>query len=89
MRRAVLTLGGTAAGLAALLSLKIHPANGTSGTPPATSPAAGGAAARGEAKPPPARTPAARAAGGTTRTVTGKVANTQPDRRVRHPQADQ
>lgn len=44
MRRAVLTLGGTAAGLAALLSFKTHPATLSASDAPAV-PAAGGSSA--------------------------------------------
>lgn len=72
MLRAALTIGGTVAGLAALLSFKSHPAatvaSGTS-TPPAQAPKAaapsGPAAGRGGAASPQART------------VTGAVENTQ------------
>jgi uncharacterized protein with FMN-binding domain len=75
MRRAVLTLGGTAAGLAALLSYKTHSgaaevsAVGTPGTSTSTS-----AAPARPASPGPAR---AATATPSARTVTGTVANTQ------------
>lgn len=46
MRRAILTLGGTAAGLAALLSFKTHPATLSASDAPAV-PAAGGSSASG------------------------------------------
>jgi len=87
MRRAVLTLGGTVAGLAALLSYKTHSgaavvsAVGTPGTSTATS-AATAPASTGPAS----ATPSASAkaghsdgAGGSAsaRTITGTVANTQ------------
>lgn len=93
MRRAVLTLGGTVAGLAALLSYKTHSgaiaaADGTpasAGTSPATAPAATAPAATRPAATPTAATSrsagqsqaAPAAAPATTRTVTGTVANTQ------------
>jgi uncharacterized protein with FMN-binding domain len=86
MRRAVLTLGSTAAGLAALLSYKTHStaaavsAVGTPGASLATSPASAGPAPAATAT----RSASARAratAGGSaaarTVTVTGTVANTQ------------
>lgn len=86
MRRAVLTLGGTIAGLAALLSYKTHsgaattaaegmPANsGMSSATAAGRPSA--AASRPAASRPAAKSPAAPAPE-STRTVTGTVANTQ------------
>jgi uncharacterized protein with FMN-binding domain len=66
MRRAVLTLAGTAAGLAALLSFKTHAGAAADAAPAGPSPAA-------------STSPAAAAASPTaaTRTVTGTVANTQ------------
>ena len=82
MRRALLTLGGTAAGLAALLSFKTHtvaaaaPAPAAPASSAAASPSAGGtgsSTARSTAS------PAASAGAGSplmTRTVTGTVANT-------------
>jgi uncharacterized protein with FMN-binding domain len=91
MRRAVLTLGGTAAALAALLSYKTHSgaaavsAVGTPGTSTATSAAAKPAAAKPAAsRPAHASTPSASAkagggaaGNGAARTVTGTVANTE------------
>jgi uncharacterized protein with FMN-binding domain len=79
MRRALLTLGATVAGLAALLSFKTHslaavdPAPSAPTTPASTSqPAASGTASPAPAQQASAGTPAA-----ATRTVTGTVANTQ------------
>ena len=89
MLRAVLTIGGTLAGIAALLAFKFQPAasslaagnsaaQATTGTPPAsTAPPAGGAAK------PAAPTPSGSAGGKgsasstTARMVTGTVDNTQ------------
>jgi uncharacterized protein with FMN-binding domain len=75
MYRAVLTLGGTAAGLAALLLFKTHPGEATAEPPPSATPASPASSA------PPApsgKAPAsAGAAPATTRTVTGTVASTQ------------
>jgi uncharacterized protein with FMN-binding domain len=85
MRRAVLTLGGTVAGLAALLSYKTHSGATVSadGTPPAT-PATSAAGAlpspTATATRPAGAKPSAsagEAASGATRIVTGTVANTQ------------
>jgi uncharacterized protein with FMN-binding domain len=84
MRRAVLTLGSTAAGLAALLSFKSHsaaPAASASAAPSASAPAAS-AGGTSSARPAssPARTHQARHPGSPaaqTRTVTGAVTNTQ------------
>jgi hypothetical protein len=83
MRRAVLTLGGTAAGLAALLTNKTHAgaitaADGmpaTARTSSAAAPATDGPAATptAAASRPAGKSPAASA----TRTVTGAVVNTQ------------
>jgi uncharacterized protein with FMN-binding domain len=79
MLRAVLTIGGTAAGLAALLSFKVHTGATTDAaaaaapTVSASSPAASTPAAPSH---PAASTSPAAAAAGTTRTVTGTVANT-------------
>lgn len=73
MRRAVLTLGSTAAGLAALLTFKTHsaaPVADTSAAPPSSSPAKAAPSAPGA--PGASGAPAA-----ATRTVTGAVANTQ------------
>jgi uncharacterized protein with FMN-binding domain len=88
MRRAVLTLAGTAAGLAALLSFKTHagavadaaPATsratvGSAPTPAAaSSPAASASPAAGRSRA--ASTSTARPASAGTRTVTGTVAST-------------
>jgi uncharacterized protein with FMN-binding domain len=79
MRRAVLTLAGTAAGLAALLSFKTH-AGAAADAAPATSQAAGGSApAPAAASRPAASTRSAGPASAAPRTVTvtGTVANTQ------------
>jgi uncharacterized protein with FMN-binding domain len=89
MRRALLTLGGTAAGLAALLSFKTHslaaadPATSQPSASPATSqPMAGGTAA-GSASPAASKkasAPASKASASSqasTRTVTGAAVNTQ------------
>jgi uncharacterized protein with FMN-binding domain len=70
MRRALLTLGGTAAGLAALLSFKTHSLAATTpapSTPAASSPTASAAAAKAGTTPSTA----------TVRTLTGTVDNTQ------------
>jgi uncharacterized protein with FMN-binding domain len=75
MLRAVLTLAGTAAGLAALLSFKTHAgadADAAPAAPPA--PATSQAAA---ASHPAASTSATAAAGAAARTVTGTVASTE------------
>jgi uncharacterized protein with FMN-binding domain len=91
MRRAVMTLGGTAVGLAALLSYKTHSGAATvsaGGAPetPATSAATSPATSAAPPGPAPAATAtrsasanAAASAGGSAaaRTVTGTVANTQ------------
>lgn len=87
MLRAVLTLTGTAAGLAALLTFKSHPATITAAPPPASSQATSGTAPTSAATTHPAagKSPAAtksQAATGKSqavaaRTVTGTVANTQ------------
>jgi uncharacterized protein with FMN-binding domain len=88
MIRAVLVLGGTAAGLAALLSFKTHDAGAAAdaapATPPATSQAASGSAPTTAAASHPAasKSPAtsksqAAPASAAARTVTGTVANTQ------------
>lgn len=83
MIRAVLALGGTAAGLAALLSFKTHPAAEASSAPmaPAPSGAASSAPMKG-AKPGGAgMSGTAKAAGGTAstaaRTLTGSAVSTQ------------
>jgi uncharacterized protein with FMN-binding domain len=82
MRRAILTIGGTAAGLAALLSFKTHTvadaaASGTPTTTTPTSAATSGSASGSAAK----STKSTKSGGGKlaagTRTVTGKVDNTQ------------
>ena len=72
MRRAVLTLGCTAAGLAALLMLKTHSA---AATPPAAGTPVTPAAPATQATASPAL--ASSAASATPRTVTGSVATTQ------------
>jgi uncharacterized protein with FMN-binding domain len=88
MRRAVLTLGGTFAGLAALLSYRSHPLAApapAAGTPPAsagTSQAAASGTGSGSASPAGGQTAratpkASATAAVATRTVTGTVANTQ------------
>ena len=88
MRRAVLTLGGTVAGLAALLSYKTQSgANvaadstpATAWTSPAVSPPAGRSAATPgptATSPPSASKNPAALASAAARTVTGAVANTQ------------
>ena len=91
MRRAIITIGSTAAGLAALLAFKSHPvadasAAGTAATTPSPTLAAGpsGANSHGSAQgtgsaTTPASAPASRtgAGAGAMRTVTGAVANTQ------------
>ena len=89
MRRALLTLGGTAAGLAALLSFKTHSlaaAEPTTSMPSASAgtsqPMAGGTGP-GSASPAASKKASAAAGKGSassrasTRTVTGTVANTQ------------
>lgn len=78
MRRAVLTLGGTLAGLAALLSFKTHPGTSDAASPamaPAAAPTTGAPSAKASA------TPSVKAGGGTSdstsaRVITGKVAST-------------
>jgi uncharacterized protein with FMN-binding domain len=93
MIRAVLALGGTAAGLAALLSFKTHDAGAAADappvTPPATSQAAGGSApaaaathaaagkSTGAGKSPAAGKSTGASASAAVRTVTGTVAQTQ------------
>jgi uncharacterized protein with FMN-binding domain len=83
MLRAVLTLAGTAAGLAALLSFKTHAgadADAAPATPPApamSQAAAGPASASAAASRPASSTSPAAPAGAAARTVTGKVANTE------------
>jgi uncharacterized protein with FMN-binding domain len=79
MRRAVLTLGGTLAGVAALLSFKTHP--GTSADA-AASPAAPAAPAAAHASGKPTVKASARSGGGmgdstTARVLTGQVISTQ------------
>jgi FMN-binding domain len=78
MRRALLTLGGTAAGLAALFSFKTHslPAADPTTSTPAASPATSQPMASGTG--PGSASPAGSASiPVSTRTVTGTVANTQ------------
>ena len=89
MRRAVIVLGSTAVGLAALLSFKTHslaapqPPASTSAASTGTSPAVASGAAAGSgntASATPTASAAPRVSAGTqaaTRTVTGTVANTQ------------
>ncbi|HSZ42209.1 MAG TPA: FMN-binding protein [Trebonia sp.] len=79
MRRAVLTLGGTLAGVAALLSFKTHP--GTSADA-AASPVVPAAPASAHASGKPTVQPAAKSGGGmgdstTARVLTGQVISTQ------------
>jgi uncharacterized protein with FMN-binding domain len=76
MLRAVLALGGTAAGLAALLSFKTHVPGATSAAPPPASPATAAAAPAGSTSPKASTSQGATAATA-TRTVTGTVANTE------------
>jgi uncharacterized protein with FMN-binding domain len=81
MLRAVLTLAGTAAGLAALLSFKTHAGAGAAAAPaappaPAMSQAAAGPASAAASHPAASTSPAA-PAGAAARTVTGTVANTE------------
>jgi len=84
MLRAVLAIGGTAAGLAALLSFKTHVPGTASAAPPPASPTTAGAAPTPAAstspkasKSPKASTSQGAAASAATRTVTGTVANTE------------
>lgn len=92
MRRAVLTLGSTAAGLAVLLSFKTHSAapDASAATAPSASPTAGGAVAAagaalgtgagqpaGATSPSPSRSRRPRHTGTSTRVVTGATENTQ------------
>jgi uncharacterized protein with FMN-binding domain len=81
MLRAVLALGGTAAGLAALLSFKTHVPGATSAAPPPAAPATAGAAPAARTSPKASTSPKAGTSQGATaatasRTVTGTVANT-------------
>jgi uncharacterized protein with FMN-binding domain len=87
MRRAIITIGSTAAGLAALLAFKSHPVADASAAAPAATPAAtptptlaiGHSGVDGAGKTTSA-SPSARSsapASETTRTLTGTVANTQ------------
>jgi uncharacterized protein with FMN-binding domain len=83
MRRAILTIGGTAAGLAALLSFKTHTvADAAAGTPTATTPTSAATSPSGSAAGSATKsTKSAKSGGGKaaagTRTVTGKVDPTQ------------
>jgi uncharacterized protein with FMN-binding domain len=87
MRRAVIVLGSTAAGLAALLSFKTHSvaaadpapsAPAPSATTPQAAPSSTGSAAAGASGTPKAgTTQASTATQAATRTVTGTVASTQ------------
>jgi uncharacterized protein with FMN-binding domain len=76
MLRAVLVLGGTAAGLAALLSFKTH-VGATADAAPATPQAVGGSAPTPVATTRPATSTSPAAPPSAARTVTGTVANTQ------------
>jgi uncharacterized protein with FMN-binding domain len=87
MRRAVIVLGSTAAGLAALLSFKTHSvaaadpapsAPAPSATTPQAAPSSSGSAAKASATPKAGTTTqASTATQAATRTVTGTVASTQ------------
>jgi uncharacterized protein with FMN-binding domain len=84
MLRAVLALGGTAAGLAALLSFKTHVPGVAAAAAPATSPSAAGSAPAPAASTSPkasksqkASTSQGATAAAANRTVTGTVANTE------------
>jgi len=91
MLRAVLTLTGTAAGLAALLTFKSHPATIAAAAPPAAPTATSGAtsssaptsvskshpAAGKSATPSKSQAAAGNSQAAAARTVTGAVANTQ------------
>jgi uncharacterized protein with FMN-binding domain len=87
MRRAVIVLGSTAAGLAALLSFKTHSVAAADPAPSAPAPSAttpqaassstGSAAAKASATPKASTTRASTATQAATRTVTGTVASTQ------------
>ena len=87
MRRAVIVLGSTAAGLAALLSFKTHSvaaadpapsAPAPSATTPQAAPSSTGSAAKASATPKAGTTTqASTATQAATRTVTGTVASTQ------------
>jgi uncharacterized protein with FMN-binding domain len=77
MLRAVLALGGTAAGLAALLSFKTHPAALAAPAAPAPSAAGTTAAPKQPTAKSGARQPAGSGTMTTTHTVTGSVENTQ------------
>jgi uncharacterized protein with FMN-binding domain len=69
MRRAVLTLGGTLAGLAALLSLKTHPGTSVAGTAPLAPAAPASSAAGGPAASPSPASPS----GGSSAPASGKA----------------
>jgi uncharacterized protein with FMN-binding domain len=83
MRRAIITIGSTAAGLAALLAFKSHPvADASAASTPASTPtptlAAGpSAGGHGSADGAGMARSSASAASGMTRTVTGTVADTE------------
>jgi uncharacterized protein with FMN-binding domain len=83
MRRAIITIGSTAAGLAALLAFKSHPvADASAASAPASTPtptlAAGPSAdGHGNADGAGMARSSASAASGMTRTVTGAVADTE------------
>lgn len=79
MLRAVLALGGTAAGLAALLSFKTHPAAEASPAPmtPAPSGTSSAAPMQGASAGKSGTSKSGTSKSGTARTVTGSVASTQ------------
>jgi uncharacterized protein with FMN-binding domain len=77
MLRAVLALGGTAAGLAALLSFKTHPAALAAPAASAPSPAGTTAAPKQPAAKSGTKQPAGSGTMTATHTVTGSVENTQ------------
>jgi uncharacterized protein with FMN-binding domain len=76
MRRAVLTLGGTIAGLAALLSFKTHPVS--SGVSAAGTPGTSLPAASGPGSPAAVGTPASAAVAGPAAPVTAPAASDAP-----------
>jgi uncharacterized protein with FMN-binding domain len=83
MRRTLLTLGGTVAGLAALLSFKTHslasadPAPASPAASASASPSAAGAMGSGKAGSTPKAGKTSKASSGKTLTVAGTVANTE------------
>jgi uncharacterized protein with FMN-binding domain len=76
MRRTVLTLGGTIAGLAALLSFKTHPVS--SGVSAAGTPGTSASAAGGPGSPAAAGGPGSAAAAGPAAPAPGPAASTAP-----------